>query len=151
MPPCKSTVQNYVAFYPTQNIHNWDEQSLPQTTQLEWKIRWSRIRWRERILLKKSTAFKLCLNIKCLNSAVWVRVIWISISKEQFHLMQGGEQIPLNKNFPPCSFAWSPAANFVNFVLLELLFYFRKSCWSHKDLTTKNSAGKVKETASTRR
>lgn len=91
----------------------------------------------ERILIRENPAFKPCLNIKCLSSVAWVRVVWIAVSKEQFHLTQVGEWIPLNKNFSVWSFAWSLRANFVNFLLLELLFPLRKSCWSHTDLTTK--------------
>ena len=86
--------------YPSEKNHNRDEQSLPQTLQPGWNIRWSGIRWHERILLKKNIAFEPCLNLRCLNSAAWVRIIWIAISKEQFHLTQGREQILLNKNFP---------------------------------------------------
>lgn len=81
--------------------HSCDAQSLPQSVQAKWNTRWSGIRWHERVLLKYSIAFKPCFNIKCLSAVL--RIIWIAVIKDQFHLQLAGEWIPLNKNLPPCS------------------------------------------------
>lgn len=106
--------------------HNSDERSLPQTIHPGWNIRWNRIRWHVKILLKNNTSFEPCSNLTYFCIAAWVKLIWVAVSKDVFNILREMSKFHWTVIFLHVFFCMIASSQFCKFCTVGITLSYEK-------------------------